>query len=182
MRTLLVLRGAPGCGKSTWVRENGLAPYTLCPDDIRVLCSSRELKADGEFAIARNHQTEQETWKVIFELLEYRMSRGELTVLDATASKTKDIKQYKELADQYRYRMYCVDFTDIPLEVCKKQNLQRSEDKIVPEDSIENIYARFATQPVPACRISDIQTFGIRRKSRGKFFKNRLLQFVVPSG
>ena len=114
------------------------------------MCASRELKADGTFAITRNRAVEQETWKIIFDLLEYRMSRGELTVLDATASKTKDIKQYKELADQYRYRMYCVDFTDVPLEVCKKQNLQRSEDKIVPEESIENIYARFATQPIPA--------------------------------
>jgi len=149
MRTLLVLRGAPGCGKSTWVRENGLAPYTLCPDDIRVLCSSRELKADGSFAIARNHQTEQETWKVIFELLEYRMSRGELTVLDATGSKTKDIQQYKDLADMYRYRTYVVDFTGVPLEQCLEQNKMRPEEKWVPEDGIRNIYARFATQPVP---------------------------------
>ena len=114
------------------------------------MCASRELNADGAFTIARNNQVERETWKIIFDLLEYRMSRGELTVLDATASKTKDIKQYKELADQYKYRMYCIDFTDVPLDVCKKQNLQRSEDKIVPEQSIENIYSRFATQPVPA--------------------------------
>ena len=114
------------------------------------MCASRELKADGAFAIARNYNVEQETWKIILDLLEYRMSRGELTVLDATASKTKDIKQYKELADQYRYRMYCVDFTDVPLDVCKKQNLQRPEDKVIPEESIENIYSRFATQPVPA--------------------------------
>ena len=149
MRSLLVLRGAPGCGKSTWVRENGLAPYTLCPDDIRVLCSSRELKADGDFAIARNHATEQETWKVIFELLEYRMSRGELTVLDATGSKTKDIQQYKDLADMYRYRTYVVDFTDVPLEKCLEQNKMRPQDKWVPEEGIRNIYARFATQPVP---------------------------------
>ena len=150
MRTLLVLRGAPGCGKSTWVKEHGLAPYTLCPDDIRVLCSSREMQADGHFAIARNHQTEQETWKVILELLEYRMSRGELTVLDATASKTKDIQQYKDLADQYRYRMFVVDFTDVPLETCLRQNKMRPEVKQVPQRAIENIYARFATQKVPS--------------------------------
>ena len=95
MRTLLITRGAPGAGKSTFIEKNGLKPYTLCPDDIRVMCASRELKADGAFAIARNQKVEQETWKIIFDLLEYRMSRGELTVLDATASKTKDIKQYK---------------------------------------------------------------------------------------
>ena len=150
MRTLLILRGAPGAGKSTWVEKNNLTPYTICADDFRVLCASRTLNADGSFSIAREPNVELEAWKIILDLLEYRMSRGELTVLDATASKTKDIKQYKELADQYRYRMYCVDFTDVPLDICKKQNLMRPEDKIVPEEAIENIYARFATQPVPA--------------------------------
>ena len=150
MRTLLILRGAPGCGKSTWVEQNGLLPYTLCPDTLRVMCSSRELQADGRFAVARNNATEKQTWKIIMDLLEYRMSRGELTVLDATASKTKDIQQYKELAEQYRYRSYVVDFTDVPLETCLRQNMQRHPDKWVPEESIRNIYARFATQPVPA--------------------------------
>ena len=91
MRTLLIVRGAPGAGKSTWIEQNGLLPYTLCPDTLRVMCSSRELQADGRFAVARNNATEKQTWKIIMDLLEYRMSRGELTVLDATASKTKDI-------------------------------------------------------------------------------------------
>ena len=150
MRTLILTRGCPGAGKSTWIEKNGLKPYTLCADDIRVLCSSRELQADGRFAVARNKDTEQQTWKMIFELLEYRMSRGELTVLDATASKTKDIQQYRELAEQYRYRTYVVDFTDVPIETCLTQNKMRPEDKWVPEESIRNIYARFATQPVPA--------------------------------
>ncbi len=35
MRTLLLLRGAPGCGKSTWVKEQGLETYTLCADTLR---------------------------------------------------------------------------------------------------------------------------------------------------
>lgn len=150
MRTLLILRGAPGSGKSTWVEQNGLLPYTLCPDTLRVMCSSRELQADGRFAVARNNNTEKQTWKILFDLLEYRLSRGELTVIDATASKTKDIQQYKDLAEQYRYRTYVVDFTDVPLEVCLKQNKQRHPDKWVPEDSIRNIYARFANQPTPS--------------------------------
>ena len=49
MRTLLILRGAPGAGKSTWVKEHHLEQYTLCPDDLRVLCSSIDMKADGTF-------------------------------------------------------------------------------------------------------------------------------------
>ena len=150
MRTLLVLRGAPGSGKSTFVEKNGLLPYTLCPDTIRVMCSSRELQADGHFSIARNNETEKQTWKIVMDLLEYRMSCGELTVIDATASKTKDIQRYKELAEQYRYRTYVVDFTDVPLETCLEQNKQRNPDKWVPEEAIKNIYARFANQPVPS--------------------------------
>ena len=27
MRTLLIMRGVPGSGKSTWIEENGLKPY-----------------------------------------------------------------------------------------------------------------------------------------------------------
>ena len=37
MRILLLLRGAPGCGKSAWVEANGLKPYTLSSDDIRLM-------------------------------------------------------------------------------------------------------------------------------------------------
>lgn len=29
MRILLLLRGAPGSGKSTWIETNGLKPYAL---------------------------------------------------------------------------------------------------------------------------------------------------------
>ena len=85
MRTLIITRGAPGAGKSSWIEQNGLLPYTLSPDTLRVMCSSRELQADGRFAVARNTATENQTWKVLFNLLEYRLSRGELTVIDATA-------------------------------------------------------------------------------------------------
>ena len=150
MRTLVILRGAPGAGKTTWVKEHHLEPYTLSPDDLRVYCSSLEMQPTGELKISQNRENESMTWEILFKILEYRMSRGEFTVIDATASKTKDIQQYKNLASSYRYRMYCVDFTDIPLETCIAQNKMRPEYKQVPQKSIENIYARFATQSVPS--------------------------------
>lgn len=78
------------------------------------------------------------------------MSRGEFTVIDATASKTADILRYSSLADQYRYRVYCVDFSGVSLEQCLKQNKMRPEEKWVPEEAIKNIYARFAAQGIPS--------------------------------
>ena len=150
MRSLLLMRGAPGAGKSWYIKEHHLEQYTLSPDTIRVMCSSLELQADGDFKISQDQRNETEVWSVLFKLLEHRMSRGEFTVIDATCSKTADIKQYKDLADQYRYRMYIVDFTDIPLETCLAQNKLRPEWKQVPNEAIRKIYARFATQKIPS--------------------------------
>lgn len=48
MRVLLLLRGSAGCGKSTWIEQNGLKPYTLSADDIRMMCSSPVLNVDGK--------------------------------------------------------------------------------------------------------------------------------------
>ena len=143
------MRGAPGAGKSTWIQQHNLHDYTICPDELRVLCASKELMANGEYAITQERNNEAKVWSLLFDILEYRMSRGEFTVIDATCSKTKDIQQYKDLADHYRYRVYIVDFTKVPLETCLAQNKQRHPDKWVPDDAIKNIYARFATQPIP---------------------------------
>jgi len=149
MRTLLLMRGAPGAGKTTWIEQHNLQQYTLSPDVIRVMCSSNELQPTGEFKISQQRENENMVWDVLLKILEHRMSRGEFTVIDATCSKTKDIQKYKELAESYRYRMFIVDFTDIPLETCLAQNKLREELKQVPSASIKNIYARFATQKVP---------------------------------
>lgn len=150
MRTLLLMRGSPGAGKSTYIEQYGLKPYALSPDDIRLMCSSPELQPTGEFKISQDPKNENVVWDILFKLLEQRMLRGEFTIIDATCSKTKDIQKYKDLAEQYRYRMYIVDFTDVPLETCLAQNKMRPELKQVPNAAIRNIYARFATQKVPS--------------------------------
>ena len=147
MRTLLLMRGAPGAGKSTWIKNNNLEKYTLCPDTLRTMYASPSLTAEGNFCISQKN--EQAVWEGLFKILEYRMQKGEFTIIDATCSKTKDMQQYKTLCETYRYRMYIIDFTDVPLEVCLEQNKNRDPLKFVPEDSIRNIYARFATQQIP---------------------------------
>lgn len=149
MRSLCLLRGSPGAGKSWYIKEHNLENYTLSPDNIRVLCSSLELQATGDFKISQETKNEQVVWDILFKLLEHRMERGEFTIIDATCSKTSDINRYKQLADQYRYRVYVIDFSDIPLETCLKQNKMRPEWKQVPNESIRKIYARFVTQKIP---------------------------------
>lgn len=147
MRTLLLMRGAPGVGKSTFIEKNNLKKYTLCADDIRLLIQTPLMQTDGSFAISQNN--DDKVWSTLFNILEDRMKRGEFTVIDATNSKTKEMTRYRDLAKAYRYRMYCVDFTDVPIEVCKQRNSQRPEYKQVPEDVIDKIYSRFEGQKIP---------------------------------
>lgn len=148
MRVLLLLRGSAGCGKSTWIEQNGLKPYTLSADDIRLLCQSPIMQTDGTEGISQAN--DNVTWKTLFNLLEVRMEKGEFTVIDATNSKTSEMNRYKEMCDTYRYRIFCVDFTDIPIEEVKRRNANREELKRVPDEVIDKMYSRFATQKIPS--------------------------------
>lgn len=148
MRVLLMLRGSPGCGKTTWIEEHGLSDYVLSADNIRMMCAAPSMTVDGGYAI--NQSNDNVVWKMLFQMLETRMQNGEFTVIDATNSKTSDMNRYKNLCDSYKYRMFCVDMTDLPIDICKERNLRRDLLKRVPEYVIDKMYARFATQKIPS--------------------------------
>lgn len=40
MRVLLLMRGIPASGKSTWIKQQGLDKFTLCADDLRLLVAA----------------------------------------------------------------------------------------------------------------------------------------------
>lgn len=149
MRAMLLFRGAAGCGKSTMIDNLGLRNYALSADEIRLLIQSPAMTVEGNYTIAMND--EKTVWAILMDALELRMKRGEFVVIDATNSKTSDMQKYKALADTYRYRIYLIDMTNIPIEQVKEQNANRlPEYKRVPEAAIENMYARFASQQIPS--------------------------------
>ena len=49
------------------------------------------------------------------------MELGCFTIIDATNSKTSEMQRYKDLCQKYRYRIYCIDMTDVPIETCKER-------------------------------------------------------------
>lgn len=148
MRVLLLLRGAPGCGKTTFINDHGLTPYALSADQIRRLCQSPVLTPEGSYITSQAN--DKIVWEILFNLLQVRMEKGEFTIIDATNSKTVEMNRYKEYADKYRYRIYCVDFTSLPIEECKRRNLNRPEFQHVPESVIDLMYSRFQTQQIPS--------------------------------
>ena len=140
MRILVLLRGLPGCGKSTWVKENDLEEYSLTPDLIRKLCCVPELNSDGTVSIAS--KDDSKVWEIFTSIVESRLKNGDFTIIDATNISTKEMNRWKNLAHTYKYRMYCVDFTDIPLSEVKRRNENREEERRVSEKVINKFYSR----------------------------------------
>lgn len=148
MRNLIILRGAPGAGKSTFIQKWDLGAHTLCGDSIREKYESPVMDdRRGKPVLSMSH--DKEVWAFVMQRLEERMERGELLVVDATHTNPKDFNKYKVLCDKYRYKAYCVTFSDVPIETCKEQNLKRSEYKHVPDEVIDKMCDRLKANPVP---------------------------------
>ncbi|WP_292389551.1 AAA family ATPase [Methanosarcina sp. UBA5] len=144
----MFLRGIPGSGKSTFVRENNLEPYTISSDSVRLLLKPPVLSVTGRPIISQkiNHRV----WGLIYSLIKSRMEDGDFTVLDATNAGNADIAKYRKLIRTYRYTAICVDFSEIPLEIAKERNRKRPEYEIVPETVIDELYSIINRQTVPS--------------------------------
>ena len=137
MRTLLLLRGTQASGKSTWVTENNLEPYTLSADKIRLNIANPVLNEDGSIEISQKYN--KLTWELLYKYLEMRMENGDFTIIDATHSDIKLMNKYRDLANTYKYTIYYLEF-DTPLEECLKRNKERVGYKYVPEKVIERTW------------------------------------------
>ena len=146
MRHLVLTRGIPGCGKSTWIKQNNLEQYTLSADTIRLMYQSPIMNVDGSLGISQSN--DNKVWATLFELMEFRMQRGEFIVVDATHSRQGLINRYKKLCQKYKYRCTVVDFTDMPIDLCLNRNKNRDGYKFVPESVIQKIHERLKTDKV----------------------------------
>lgn len=138
--------GAPGSGKSSWIKDNGIEKYTIAPDNLRLLVSAPEYSISGNMTISQKNDTQ--VWKLLDELLEKRMELGQFTVIDATHTREKYLKRYKALAEKYRYRTYIKKF-DLPIEELLERNKNRDEYKRVPEEVIKLHFERLNSLVIP---------------------------------
>ncbi len=146
MRKLVILRGAMGVGKSTFIKEHNLERFTLSSDTIRLLFHAPELTKDYSEMIPQYHN--QKAWDLLYYLLEERMKKGEFTIIDAVNADKETLSHYKLLAHKYRYRLYIVDFSDISKEEAYKRNEQRENYKIVSKSVIDRAYKKLQKNKV----------------------------------
>ena len=119
--SLVVLVGASGSGKSTFAREHFLATEVVSSDFCRGLVS------DDENA--------QDATNDAFELLHYiagkRMTRGRLTVVDATNVQPEARKPLVGLARQHHFLPVAIVF-DLPERLCQDRNRARPDRDFGP--------------------------------------------------
>ena len=146
MRKLFVLRGAMASGKSTFIMNNDLEDFTLNPDKMRLMYNSPEMTVNYREMIPQFNNNK--VWNLLFQILEDRMRKGELTFIDAMHIYSEDLAIYKKLAEKYRYRLYIIDFTDISYDELIKRNNEREKKKWIPEESIKRIFKALQKEKV----------------------------------
>ncbi len=129
VKTLVILVGAPGSGKSTW-RRNWHGAY-VNPDAIR----------RQKFGVQYDRQVEPAVWKIAYAVLEKRMQSGEDVCFDATNLTPDARRPLIKMADQYGYEKKAVYF-DISLPVLLQRNESRPPGKILAAEVITGLYRR----------------------------------------
>lgn len=146
LRKLIILRGAMGCGKSTFIKEHKLETFTLSSDQIRLMFNAPQMNINYSEEIPQFNN--KKIWELLYLILEERMKKGEFTIIDAVHASNESLTTYKKLADKYRYRLYILDFTHLPKEEVYKRNANREKYKIVPNESIDRVYKMFSKEKI----------------------------------
>lgn len=119
MRILLILRGNYYAGQEEFIKENRLKDYTLDLNSLRLLSGSVS-KIVSKYKNL-NLKNDEELYKILLQFLEMRMQKGEFCIINAY---NETLKVYKELAKQYRYDIYIIDFKS-SLEECLRKTSKK---------------------------------------------------------
>ena len=151
-KRLVLMHGAPGSGKSTFIKKLGLEYLTISADTIRLLFSEPEVMiVDNHSCMQFSRKYDKEVWEFIFKALEERMKNGSDTVIDACNFTQDFIERYKSLADPHGFHMIALDFSSLSLDVLLKRNKQRLQHDAglhyTPEHLVHDRYQRM--EPIP---------------------------------
>lgn len=140
MPILYVLCGVPGCGKSTWAR-NYMRAQDEQGHDVRYV-SRDEIR----FSILKDEEDyfahENEVFNKFVGTIYTTLVDGFDVIADAThlnpKSRAKLIRAIDARA-HVDYQIVYVSF-NVPYEICKERNAQRTGRALVPETNLEQMY------------------------------------------
>jgi predicted kinase len=146
MTRLIVTRGLPGSGKTTYARTLQPRVVRVNRDDLRrMLHGARFLTqwAEWQVTIAQRAQVEA------------LLRAGADVCVDDTNLRSRTVREWARLAASLDATFEVYDFTHVPLEECLRRNAMRPLQERVDEDVIRSMHERFIAGrdlplPVPA--------------------------------
>jgi predicted kinase len=131
-RTLLVLAGPAGSGKSTFARKR-FAPTLVVSSDY-----CRALVCDDE----NNQRVNRDAFDLFYYIIHKRMFQGRFTVADSTALQPEARQRLLDLAHRHGY-LTCLLIFNVPEETSRTRNQQR-ERKV--EEQVHSYHAGLLQQ------------------------------------
>src|SRR5947207_2617383 len=113
-RTLLVLCGPAGSGKSTFAAQRFTATNIVSSDFCRAMICDDE----------NNQQVNRDTFELFYFIIQKRLFLGRFTVADSTALQPDARRKLRELSRRFGY-LGCLLIFNIPPEVCLERNTAR---------------------------------------------------------
>ena len=114
--SLVLLVGPSGCGKSSFARKHFLPTEVVSSDFCRALVSDNE----------NDQSATGDAFDVLHEIIRKRLTRGRLTVVDATNVQPEARKSLIALAKEYHLFAEAIVF-DLPERLCQDRNALRPD-------------------------------------------------------
>ena len=144
-KLFILMRGAPGSGKTTLINDSGLSNYSISLDELRKLLTAEE---DSQLPTSVN----KEAYALLYSILQTRVQKGKLIILDAVNTSIDHIKDSIELAESYGYKIVYFQM-QTSLEQCLENNLYRPIYSRASNEKIKKFYEIIETTELPYERI-----------------------------
>src|SRR5437667_11273737 len=123
-RTLLVLCGPAGSGKSTFAAQRFPSTNIVSSDHCRAMICDDE----------NNQKVNRDAFELFHLIIQKRLSLGRFTVADSTALQPDARRKLRDLSRRFGY-FGCLLIFNIPPEICLERNKSRHrlvEEQVIP--------------------------------------------------